>query len=515
MKKVFLSIFQILFVTLLFFALLEIVFRFVGAPGASTFVEKVVLAEKLTPTKTKDEFRIFVYGESTMVGAQHAPQSSPPRWLEAYLTTYLPEKKVRVINFSRMGHGSAFTLDTFRETLHLKPDFTFFYLGHNDFLNGNRKDQLEPERQSLKFKLRKLSQKIFFISAVNRWIIARKVARKKQKLDDSMEYDVIETPPAGIGPENATPRNQPFYQENIQFFSQNVGSILKLAQQNHIPVAFFKPVSNLKDFTPFLSTHLRKLNRDDLRRWEAFYEAGLASEAKGNAEAAFGNYFDAYKIDPTYAELSFRLGTLELAKKNYPEAKRLFEEAKDNDTIIFRATKETLDALHGKLKAYHADWIDTERILGPEIKDGILGEPVIEDNVHFSIKGEALVGRAMANYLAERGFIAGRAAWQFEQEKSYVVMLGDLGINDDVIFGSYLKLVTYYGSRYENRIFYAQKAVELKPKDPKALRHLAWSYWLAGDQAKAKEIYARIKSLYPNEFSDLLKRQPQINGLFK
>ena len=101
MKKIIRSILQILFATIILFLCLEGLFRLIGAPGGSKFVEKVVIEDHLTNKKPKGEYRIFTYGESTMHGAHYGPTSSPAKWLKAYLQDLLPHKNIRVVNFAR------------------------------------------------------------------------------------------------------------------------------------------------------------------------------------------------------------------------------------------------------------------------------------------------------------------------------------------------------------------------------------------------------------------------------
>ena len=79
MKKLLISISQVLISTLVLFVILELVFRLFSVPGASEFVEKIVIRERLTREKPRDEIRIFTYGESTMHGAQYGPTASPAR----------------------------------------------------------------------------------------------------------------------------------------------------------------------------------------------------------------------------------------------------------------------------------------------------------------------------------------------------------------------------------------------------------------------------------------------------
>ena len=88
----------------------------------------------------------------------------------------------------------------------------------------------------------------------------------------------------------------------------------------------------------------------------------------------------------------FRWEKIQFELENYEEAKRLFVEAKDNDTIIVRATQEILDIFEEFQKVRDIRVIDTEKLLVDEAPGKILGEPIVEDNVHFSIKGHSILG---------------------------------------------------------------------------------------------------------------------------
>ena len=225
MNRLLKALSQVLISTLLLFAGLEVLFRFIGAPGASHFVEKVVIQEKLSPHKPKGEFRVFAYGESTMHGSHYGPTSSPARWLGAYLKDFLPQRNIRVVNFARIGHGSDFTYDTFQSTLFYKPDLALFYLGHNDFLPGNRKDQIASEKGTMSYRLRLFLRKSYLISTVSRWIIQKRVEMKKDKPDDQIGSDVIEVSPLGIA-DTSTPPTDPFYAENVSFVKENILKII-------------------------------------------------------------------------------------------------------------------------------------------------------------------------------------------------------------------------------------------------------------------------------------------------
>lgn len=509
-KIFFITLFQILLSTLVLFIVLEVLFRFWGAPGARSFVERIVIEEKLTRWKPAGEFRIFAFGESTIHGSHYAPVSSPIRWIEVYLKDFLPDKKIRVVNFARLGNGTDFAFSAFRDTLVYGPDAVIFYLGHNDFLYKSRKDHVLAMKSTWSYRLSRLIRRSWFLSTISRWIIQKRMELKGERFEDQIEFDIIESQPRGYGPENITPRSEPFYWENIDFFRQNVLKIVALARKKHIPFLFCKPVCNLKDFSPHHSVHQKKLSPENILSWESLYEEGKKKQSQGDWSGAREAFTQAYAVDSTYADLSFRLGQLNFKQGELQKAHELFEEARDNDAIITRATKEILQVFEELRRQDVFVFLDTEKLLVPEAPGGILGEPIIEDNVHLSLKGHSLLGRRLAEEIAERGWLAPKKEWRFERERSFDEIAQVLGVDEKLLISVYLRMVNYFGSRFDNRIRFAKKALEIDPKNSRALRYLAWTYWLMGEEEKALETYQDLEQVDPGALQEVFGVQPEI-----
>jgi tetratricopeptide (TPR) repeat protein len=508
------SILQILLSTLILLFILEIFFRFLGAPGASEFVERIVMQEGLGPKKPKGEIRIFTYGESTMHGSHYAPNSSPALWLKQYLKDFFPDRNIKVVNFSRMGQGGHFIRDSFKETQFYKPDYAIFYYGHNGFLPANRKNEIELEEQSLKFKIRQALKQSYFISTILRWVvIPNKMKRRKY---DSIEYRVIETDPRGIPPANELiARGTQEYKENLEFQKQNSIDILKLVRQNNLPALFFKPISNLKDFAPYYSLHKSNLSKSQLNEWEKFYEVGKKSQAANDWSEALNAYEKAYTIDSLYADLSFRIGQIYFKLGDLPKAKKMFEEARDNDVVICRATSDMTRIFESLKETQSMQLIDTEKYVVSEVPGGILGEPIIDDNVHFSLKGQGLLALAMAREMAQRNWIAPEKEWRFERLRSFEEIGTSLGIDKpEYLIHVFLQMVNYFGSRYDNRLRYAAKVLEVDPKNTRGLRYMAWTYWLMGNREKALAFYKQLSTVDSKALEEVFQIQPEIKKAF-
>ena len=501
--------------TLVLFAILEGIFRVFGsAPGADSFVEKIIMQEHLEHQKPNGEFRIFTYGESIMHGAQYGPTSSPARWLEAYLEDFLPGKDIRVVNFARLGRGSNFTYHTFRDTLFYQPDMAIFYTGHNSFLPGERKDQIDFKDKNWVYLIRSSILKSRFIAFVYKKCIRRQINIRAKRMEDRMGHEIIETSPRNsVKLTEPVLKTDPFYRENLAFFQQNIEKIIKLAEQHDVRLIFLEPVSNLKDFPPIKSAHFQRLTPEELNAWNESFETGKKAEVENRLTEALNNYKEAYIIDNEYAELSYRMGQIYFRNGDFLKAHALFEEARDNDTVIVRATTDTIRILE-RLAGDPSDigFLNTEKAIAPAVTGGILGEPIIEDNVHFSIKGHALVARAIAQEIADRNWIAPKERWQFEREETDSKISEKLGVTNELLLTAYLKVADYYGDRFDARLQTIRKAMEIDPSDMRVLRALAWTYWLMGEEEKAFEVYRKIEEANPQVLHEIFERQPELKN---
>ncbi|MCM8775448.1 MAG: tetratricopeptide repeat protein, partial [Candidatus Omnitrophica bacterium] len=482
---------RLMSVVILFFVLEILCFGLGVAPLASDFAEGIIDKNRLSVHKPKGEIRVFAYGESTMYGAHYAPVSSPARWLEVYLTDFLPDKKIRVINFARMGKSSPFIYRTFRETLFYKPDVAVFYMGHNEFLPAENMKEVLAKARKTNAILREWLSKSRLISFLYRQILRLRAARLHKQ--DIMGHEVIETYPGGVDITIRTPRNEPDYWAGIEFFRKNVSGIVDLAAQKKVHVLFLRPVSNLKDFPPLDSAHMKDLTPQQIAEWDKFFAEGSRYEESGNLDQALVSYQKAYAIDDTYAILSYRMAEIYFTQGNFAEAGKFYKEAKDNDVMVVRATKEIDNVFLDLAKTKNLQYIDTEKIVASEALGGILGLSIVEDNAHFTIKGHQLIGRKLTEEIARRRWISPVAKWEFDRERPYEVIATQLGIDTHLLVSAYIKIADYFANHYQERSFFAKKAVELAPRDPNALRSLAWAWWISGDEAKAIDTYKKLK----------------------
>lgn len=508
----------VLLSTLVLFLALEAACYFMGVPqGAGDYIERVILQQNLSLRKPPGQYRIFVYGESTIHGAGYAPASSPVKWLEAYLRDFLPDRDLKVVNFGRLGEESDFIAQSFLDTLQYRPDLAIFYMGHNTFYADNRADFVREREARFINRLRRFLRKSRLVCTLVRESIKFKIRRHAARGVDVMGGAEIETygDPLKEGDERITVPGSPVYLENIAFFRANVEKILRSGAKSSVPLLFMKPVCNLKDYPPDHSLHLKALTDAELERWSKLYENGKTAVANHDEPSAIGFFEEALTIDPTYADLNFRLGQLYFQQGEIDRAREAFENARDHDTVVRRAPKDILEALAGLTSRDSSPYFLTEKDLLSRAPGAILGWPLIEDNVHFSIEGQALVGRALAYEIAQNGWIAPRREWQFDRERPMTEIEKELGITPRTVFLNYGSVIGYLGPRYEERLLFSKRASELFPEDPVAMRQLAWSYWLLERKEEALRVYKQLEEKDPAALKAVFAARPEIRQAYE
>ena len=171
----------------LFFFILECLTRLVTVTGSYDFIERTIIQQDLKVHKQPGEYRIFLFGESTMHGSFLFPRSTIKRWMELYIENLLGKdasRKITIINFSRLGCGSEFMLHSFKDTLAYKPDLVIFYTSHNNFIQLElRDDVLKPKLSSDKFSevIQELTKKSCLISTMKRIAVLGKIRKSEKK----------------------------------------------------------------------------------------------------------------------------------------------------------------------------------------------------------------------------------------------------------------------------------------------------------------------------------------------
>jgi tetratricopeptide (TPR) repeat protein len=187
-------------------------------------------------------------------------------------------------------------------------------------------------------------------------------------------------------------------------FACNLSDILSIGRAHSVKIVVSTMVSNLKDSPPFASQHRRGLSEADLKRWDELYaEASEAEQAPRTAEA-IERLSQAAAIDDTFAELQYRWGRCCLALGQGEAARGHLVQARDYDTLRFRADSRLNALLRTTVAGREQEGIllaDSEQVLAQESPHGLPGKEFLFEHVHLNLEGNYLLARTAADQVVK------------------------------------------------------------------------------------------------------------------
>jgi len=512
-----------LIIILAIFTFLEVFSRFFFKPGADSFIERVQMEQGLRPKKTEGEYRIFLFGESTMHGDYLAPKSTIKKWLSFYFEALLPKeafKKITIINFGRLGEDSRFISQAFLDTLAHQPDLAVFYSAHNDFTQlENRQLFLKPLpiEKKLKKHFRRLIKKSAFLSEVNRLGVRikhhRKIKEKQKEESQPIDPPFQERPSKRYVPEtDLLPPTSEEHRKIAENWKKNIQKIIRAAQDNEVPVIFYKGIANLKDYPPYESVHSNDMDEAMLSEWEVYFENAVNQLENQQFEIALRLLLRCFELDPNYALTHYRLAQCYESLSKYDKAKAYYLSSNDLDHFPIRGPS--------LINKYY-DFLNRQNLAGvfiietPEIFEkyfprGIIDHTLIPDGVHPTIKGQALMAYEVVKLIHEEDLFGGKEIWDWREVPSIDQLSEKIDADNFFWYGVYIKLGRYFGRNFDRKIEFTKRALKLRPHSPNAKRQLAWAYWEKGDREKAIKLYQELYEVFPEMMKKVFRSHPEI-----
>lgn len=521
-KKILFSV----IITVLFFGLAELVSRIFVFPGSYDYIERRIIEHNLSQHKKSGEFRIFLYGESTMHGGALYPYSVIRGWLKLYLADLLPAdvmRNVTIVNFGRMGADSNFTTNAFLETMAYKPDLAIFYIVHNDFCIPEYRPDLVSKR-SLSHKFKDLGaclpKRSSLLNLFNRLVIRMKV-RRNMMLDAKLAaedpwYNESEKPEAFTESANLLAPGSPQHRLIEEKFKKNIEKIIKAGQTHGIPIIFFEGLSRWKDYEPVVSMHNPMLTKDMLAAWERYFSEAEDLFTLGENSRALSLYRKCIDIDPSYAlayyreaECYERMGETGAANKNYAIAN-------DNDHFPIRAPSLVNRFYEGIRTAglNRVYIIDTQKLIEDNSPGGIVGQSLTMDQIHPSPEGQALMALEIAKIIYKNDLLVPQKEWRWDRMRSIDELKRALNMDSDKIFHVYTATASYLAKHYKESVKFLEKALTIKPRSVFVKSWLAWTYWKLGRSDKALALYQELYKEKPSLASAFFAKHPDIKKAF-
>jgi tetratricopeptide (TPR) repeat protein len=348
----------------------------------------------LTP-KGRNTVRIFVLGGSAAYGDPD-PTYGFCRQLEVLLNEHAAGVTFEVVNAAVTAMNSHVAVRIARDVARFQPDLFLVYMGNNEVVGPYGPTSLPPALYSSRA----------FIDAA---ITAQKETRLGQLVKNIGEALRSRGRPEHkwLGMEafltHRVRADDPRMESCYRHFAANVRDIVRTADRSGARTILCTVPTNIESCRPFGSDHARGLTKDRLTQWQQFFDEGQELADAGNYEAALRQYEQARSIDGDSADLAFRTGQCLVALGRVDEARQKFVEARDRDTLRFRADSRINAAIRemGKVLADRGvTLLDLEAKLEEKSQNRLLGDELLVDHVHLNFRGNGLAAVAAMDTIA-------------------------------------------------------------------------------------------------------------------
>lgn len=384
--------------------------------------------------KPDDEFRIFVFGGSTVQGNPFSIETSFPTYLEIALETADSSQNWKVVNCGGVSYASYRLLPIMQECLEYQPDCYVFCGGHNQFLEHI---SFSDVRESAAVTAPALS----VLNHLRSFRILQRTFKGTghQKDDFAQEAGISRAIlPAEVNTMLDQQDGLKKYHRDDKLaslvtasFIGDLQSMTRLSRQHYVPLLFVLPPSNLSDCPPFKSEFSETTSAE--------VQSEIISELKQARQLAVSDLSQAITIleravakDQRYGLTWYELGQLQLTAKDFSGAASSLRRAKDEDICPLRMTTPLENGMRNVALQDSVSLIDADELLTRRCPNGIVGGGVLVDHVHPSFRGHEDIAQAIADWMISTGLAAeSNAAWKEDAVKECRERLSAL---DDLYF---------------------------------------------------------------------------------
>lgn len=371
------------------------------------------------------EFRIFVFGGSTVQGCPFSVETSFTRFLQLSLQTCDPSRSWKVINCGGVSYATSRLLPLMEECFQHQPDLYIMCEGHNEFLEDVTYSHLRDASSVLTS-----GYSVFFQFRTFR--LLQHMMQKLSNGESFAEMRAASRPvlPAEVdalldhqGGLEAYRRDDKHADGVVQHFRSNLMRMVQLCRNSDVPLLLIQPPSSLSDCPPFkaeyqASTSIsdQKKIRDLLSSASSFFrrdpvhpEQNLpdhvqSDQISADAAGAVQLLQQAAEIDVRFALTWFQLGNALSAEGRYLDARNAFLRARDEDICPLRMTTPLETAMQQVANEFSCEFLNAADLLEAYNPDTIIGDDVLVDHIHPSFRGHQEIAHAISRWMYTKRF---------------------------------------------------------------------------------------------------------------
>lgn len=318
--------------------------------------------ETFYKVKPAGTLRFFILGASSAIGFPYMHNGAFPRMLKYKLQFLFPENNIEIINVSLTATNTYTLYDFSRQIVNYQPDGILIYAGHNEYygaLGVASSSRIGRDHRLIEILL--AAKELKLVQGLTR--LAEKI-RPANKVITNQDLTLMER----MAAHQLIPYNSEAYTAGIKQFDRNLGKILHLFHEHHVPVFIGTLASNLKDQVPLSKETTTTYN---------------APEEYIQGEQAY-------------------------TQEQYPEALQHYRLSKEYDQLRFRAP----EAFNNIIQKYGEELdnvyvVDVYKRFADNSPNGIIGKELMLEHVHPNLTGQRLIAETFYEALSCH-FFAGK-----------------------------------------------------------------------------------------------------------
>jgi lysophospholipase L1-like esterase len=371
--------------------------------------------ESFSVVKPRNEFRIFVFGGSTVAGEPFSSETAFPNWLELALCAADSRYDWNVVNCGGISYASYRLVPILKECLGYEPDLIILSTGHNEFLEDRTYRDLKQMPAVVVAACRGAARLRTFTllqAAVNR---LKGHAAREESARQTILPDEVDARLDHAGGLASYHRDEAWARGIAEHFRYNLRRIVAMTRAAEVPLLLIQETSNLADCPPFKSEHTAGLSATELQHCRELVDASRSLLRIDVPEAA--NLLEqALELDSEHALTWFELGKCYETLREFDTARSAFLRARDLDICPLRMTTPLEEALREVATETLTPLVDAHQLLEQRTAEKILGDFWLVDHVHPSVAGHQAIAVAILKEMAREGEVEpveeSEARWQ-------------------------------------------------------------------------------------------------------
>ena len=336
--------------------------------------------------------RVFLVGESAAKGYPQPPNLAMSAFLQAMLSDAWPGTRVEVINLGTTAVASFPLIYQVQQAAAYSPDLFVFYVGNNEFFGAYGTASINASGGAPAWALPWLraARGLALVQAFEH--LTYRGADEGKTLMEEM-----------IG-QTFLPADSPLREAAARNLGTHLGRMLDVTTAAGVPAIVCTTASNEAGMGP--------LGEDDARGPGVQEKLAIIGEAVQRSREAMkrlepGRSLDearaalvaqcrsAVEIAPNSALAQFGLGKALAEAGDLQGARQAFLKARDLDTMPWRPTRLTEQAIRDAAKAHGAVLCDVAERFRDLSAEGATSWRLMDDHVHPSLEGQAEVARSI------------------------------------------------------------------------------------------------------------------------